>query len=233
LAATLLAGCGGSNGGPSAEGTTTTTVRPASRADFSKLFAGLSKQSFKVTYDDADGNSQSFAQDGKGNTVTAGDNRQVFTTPTTTITCDKADDAATFTCVQSSIRSFGDSPYIASSIAENTYATALAYRFGSTSQKTIAGRDADCFTITAADFGAGSAAAGSLGDSLKGALTYCNDHDTGAVLENTITDEDGDTSTNLLVTEFGQPSASDFDPPATPTIVTVPTITPPGGVGAQ
>jgi hypothetical protein len=135
--------------------------------------------------------------------------------------------------MQSSIRSFGDSPYIASSIAENTYATALAFRFGSTSQKKIAGRDADCFTITAADFGSGDAAAGSLGDSLKGALTYCNDHETGAMLENTITDEDGEAGTNLLVTEFGEPSASDFEPPATPTIVTVPTITPPGGVAAQ
>jgi hypothetical protein len=36
-----------------------------------------------------------------------------------------------------------------------------------------------------------------------------------------------------MVTKFEVPSASDFQPPATPTVVTVPSITPPGGVGAQ
>ncbi len=234
LAATLVAACGSSSK-PEAGGDTTTSAGSSGTGggnndNFSALLDNLSRQAFKVTWTDGSGTAHTDAQDGKGNTMSLVGDTQVFRTAGSTVTCSKS---ATWTCTQTSVNVGSNSAYTAIAAAETRYVTALANHFGSTSQKTIAGRDADCFTITAKDFGAASAIAGALGASLKGALTYCNDHQTGVVLENTATDEQGDTSTILLVTEFGQPSASDFEPPATPTIVTVPTITPPGGVGAQ
>jgi hypothetical protein len=233
LAATLVAACGSSSK-PEAGGDTTTSAGSSGGGgnsdNFSALLDNLSRQAFKVTWTDGSGTEHTDAQDGKGNTMSLVGDTQVFRTSGLTVTCSKS---ATWTCTQTSVNIGSNSGYAAISAAEKNYVTALADHFGSTSQKTIAGRDADCFTITAKDFGAVSAVAGALGASLKGALMYCNDHQTGVVLENTATDEQGDTSTILLVTEFGQPSGADFEPPATPTIITVPTITPPGGVGAQ
>jgi len=233
LAATLVAACGSSSK-PEAGGDTTTSAASSSGGgnndNFSALLDNLSRQAFKVTWTDESGTEHTDAQDGKGNTMSLVGDTQVFRTSGSTVTCSKS---ATWTCTQTSVNIGSNSGYAAISAAENNYVTALADHFGSTSQKTIAGRDADCFTITAKDFGAVSAVAGALGASLKGALTYCNDNETGVVLENTATDEQGETSTILLVTKFGPPSASDFEPPATPTVITVPTITGPGGVGAQ
>jgi hypothetical protein len=154
----------------------------------------------------------------------------VFTTPTNAVTCEKSANAAEFTCRQTPITMGADSSYIASAVAERTYATALDYRFRNTTAKSIAGRDANCFSITADDFEGVGGIAGRAGGSLKGTTTYCNDRETGALLENTITSEDGSTSTQLLVTAFEEPSASDFDPPALPTVATTPggPVTQPG-----
>jgi hypothetical protein len=227
----LLGACGGDSAKSPADATTTTPK--AAVADFEQLFDDLAQQSYKVTYTDPSGQSVTFAQDGNGNTVTAGANKQVFTTRTSAITCEKPDGAGEFTCEQTPITMGADSSYIASAIAENTYATALDYRFRNTTAKSIAGRDADCFSITAGDFDGVGGIAGRAGGTLKGTTTYCNDRETGALLENTITSADGDTHTQLLVTEFEQPSPSDFEPPAVPTVVTTPggAVTQPGGVG--
>jgi hypothetical protein len=233
VAATLVAACGSSAKPDASSNTDPTTAGGSSNggADFSSMLDDLAKQKFKVTWTDADGNEHTDAQDGEGNTASISGDTQVFQTPTSTVTCNQSD--GTWKCTQTSLTVGSSSGYAAVSAAEKTYVTALADKFGNTSSKTIADRDADCFTITAGDFGAASAIAGAAGASLKGAATYCNDHETGAVLENTITDENGETTSGLMVTKFEVPSASDFQPPATPTVVTVPSITPPGGVGAQ
>lgn len=236
LAGAVLAACGSSSkpesgGGTNNNSTSAGNSNGSGSSDFSALLSDIGKQKFKVTWTDSGDNEQTYAQDGQGNTVTIDGDNQVYGTPNATISCSKSGDQ--WTCTQTSITLGSNSGYVALSAAEKNYATALADKFGNTSTKTIAGRSADCFTITAKDFGVGSAVAGALGASLKGALSYCNDHETGALLENTITDEDGQTSTQFLVTKFEQPSASDFQPPATPTVVTIPTITMPGGVGAQ
>jgi hypothetical protein len=228
--AAMLGACGGDSAKSPADDPT--TIPTASDRDFEQMFADLAGQAFKLTYTDAIGQTMIFAQDGKGNTVTAGDTKQVFTTPTTAVTCEKPDDATEFTCQQAPINLGADSSYIAPAVAEKTYATALGYRFANTTTKSIAGRDADCFSITADDFEGVGGIAGRAGGSLKGSARYCNDRQTGALMENTITSEEGVTSTQLLVTKFEEASASDFEPPAVPTIVTTPggPVTQPGGV---
>jgi hypothetical protein len=219
--AAFLGACGGSSAKSPAEGSATTAPKAAD-SDFEKLFADLANQSFKVTYTDAGGQTAIFAQDGKGNTVTAGDTKRVYTTPTTAVTCEKPRNATDFTCQQTPINLGADSSYIASAVAEKTYAIPLGYHFAHTTTKSIAERDVDCFSITAADFEAVGGIAGRAGGSLKGTTTYCNDRETGALMENTITSEEGDTSTQLLVTKFEESSPSDFEPPAVPTVATTP-----------
>jgi hypothetical protein len=77
--------------------------------------------------------------------------------------------------------------------------------------------------------------AGAAGARLNGITANCNDRESGALLENTFTDASGQKTNNLTVTKVEPSSAHDFEPPATPTIVTVPggPVTVPGGVGAQ
>jgi hypothetical protein len=237
LAATVVVACGSSSKPEANSGTTTTNASSAAatnggnNTDFAAVLNRIAKQKFKVTWTDSSNNEHTYAQDGNGNTASIDGDSELFGTPTSIVRCDKTGDA--WSCTQMPVAAGGNSQYLAQSAAEKNYVAAVADRFGSRSSKTIAGRIADCFTITAADFGAASAGASALGASLKGALTYCNDRGTGAVLENTVTSEEGDASAQLLVTKFEEPSAADFQPPATPTIVTIPAITPPGGVGAQ
>jgi hypothetical protein len=219
--AALLGACG-SDGAKSPDDGSTTTLAPAGGTDFEQMFADLSTQAFKLTYTDPSGEEVVFAQDGKGNTVTAGETKQVFTTSTNAVTCEKPDDASAFACQQTPITMGADSSYIASAVAEKTYATALDYSFAHTTSKRIADRDAECFSISAADFQGLGGIAGRAGGSLKGTTTYCNDRETGALMENSITSEEGDTSTQLLVTAFEQPSAADFEPPSVPTVVPTP-----------
>jgi len=229
----LLGACGGSSAKSPADGTTTTAPQ-ASDADFEQLFADLGTQSFKLTYTDPAGETVVFAQDGRGRTVTAGETKQVFTTPTNAVTCEKPEGASAFTCQQTPITMGADSSYIASAVAEKTYATALDYNFRNPTAKSIAGRDVACFSITGDDFEGVGGIAGRAGGSLKGTTTYCNDRETGALMENTITSEEGDTSTQLLVTQFETPTPDDFEPPAVPTVPPTPgPVTQPGGVSAQ
>src|SRR4051812_10635321 len=233
-AAVLLTACGSSAKSPAADATTTTNTLPAANAHFSELLNGVGKQPFKLTFTDALGHTQMYAQDGTGDTVTFNGASQVFTTPTAAITCNR-DGSGPFTCTQAPARFGANSSYIAFAVAERTYAIALAYHLAHTSTKNIGGHDAACFSISAPDFRGVKGVAGAAGASLKGISAYCNDRATGALLENTFTDASGDMSHNLTVTKIEEPAAADFQPPATPTIVTIPggPVTVPGGVGAQ
>ena len=233
-AAVLLTACGSSAKSPAADATTTTNTLRAADAHFSELLNGVGKQPFKLTFTDALGNTQMYAQDGTGETVTMNGASQVFTTPTAAITCNR-DGSGPFTCTQAPASFGANSSYIAFAVAERTYATALAYHLANTSTKNIAGHDAACFSISAPDFRGVKGVAGAAGASLKGIAAYCNDRATGALLENTFTDASGDVTSNLTVTRIEKPAAKDFQPPATPTIITIPggPVTVPGGVGAQ
>ena len=233
-AAVLLTACGSSAKTPAAEDTTTTNTLPASDAHFSELLNGVTKQPFKLTFTDALGKTQRYAQDGAGNTVTISGDSQVFTTSTSAVTCNR-DGSGPFTCTQAPADLGANSSYVAFAVAEHTYAIALAYHLAHTSTKTIAGHEAACFSISAPDFRGVRGVAGAAGASLKGIAAYCNDRETGALLENTFTDAAGAVTNNVTVTKIETPSAKDFQPPATPTIITIPggPVTVPGGVGAQ
>jgi hypothetical protein len=126
-------------------------------------------------------------------------------------------------------------PFLEVLTLQKTYFSALGDRFGKTTDKTIAGRDAQCVTFSQKDIlgSVGGAVAGAAGADLKGSATYCIDKDTGTTLEISGTDDSGKESNSLVVTKFETPSDSEFTPPATPSTLpnlTIPSsITVPGG----
>jgi hypothetical protein len=230
LAAAVLAACGGSSSkanppSPSKNG----GASSPSNSDLSHLVATANKQKFKIVYTDGSGQSQTYEQDGNGNSVSGSDDSQTFITKTSTVSCDKS--SGTWECNQSPVSIGGIvNPFLGVVTALQSQLSALGGRFGSTSSKTIAGRDAQCVTFSEKDIvgSVGGAIAKVAGKSLKGSATYCIDKQTGATLEVASTNDSGKATTSLLVTKFESPSPSDFTPPATPS--TVPSISLPSSI---
>jgi len=105
---------------------------------------------------------------------------------------------------------------------------------GNKTSETIAGRDASCVTYKAADVIAKLKGLPLFKNSTDNASDYdpndsatiCIDKQTGFVVKLTATKK-GKPQDDLTATAIGEPSDSDFTPPATPE--TIPQITLPGG----
>jgi hypothetical protein len=229
----VLAGCGGSSSksgtGASSDTSASGGGGSSSSDDLSKLVADASKQKYKVTYDSGDNNSLTYAQDGNGDSVFGEGDSLTYVSKGSTVGCEKS--SGTWQCTQSpvSVGAIGN-PFTGVLSLQQTYFSALGDHFGKTSNKTIAGRDAECITFSQKDIlgKVGGAIAGALGKNVKGSATYCIDKQTGTTLEVSGTDESGKNSHTLVVTKFETPSASDFTPPATPK--KVPGISLPAGI---
>ncbi len=218
IAIAVLGACGGSSskGVASSDtkksGTSDTKKSGSSSDDYAKLVADAEKQRFKITYSTGSGgDEQTYAQDGKGNSVYGSGDTQFFTSADGSVTCNTdSNGKATCTKVPGGA---GISPFLGLFQTGKAAIDALGGRYGDVSSKTIAGRDAKCLTI-------------SVGVS----ATYCVDKDTGVLLEISAKSASGKEETSLTVTKFEEPSDSDFTPPATPDTspgYTIPTI--PGG----
>lgn len=233
IATVLLAACGGgSSKAKSLFAPSNNGGASSSNNSLSQLVANANKQKFKITYTDGSGNTQTYEQDGKGDSVSGSDDSLTFITKQSTVTCDKS--SGSYECNQSPVSLGGlSNPFVGVAAAFQGQLTALGGRFGSTSTQTIAGRDAQCVTFSEKDLvgSVGGAIAKAAGSKLKASYSYCIDKSTGATLEVAVTDDSGKKTTSLLVTKFESPSASDFTPPATPSTIpssiTLPTI--PGG----
>jgi len=234
IAVAALAACG-SNGSSKASDSTLTTAADGGDGgsrNLAQLVANASKQRYKITYTDISGNTQVYEQDGKGDSVSGNGDSQTFVSKGRTINC--ASTSGKATCTQSPVAVPGGaaSTFLGALTLEQTQLGVLGGNLGTKSSKTIAGRDAQCVTFSAADLAgvAGRAAASSQGASLKASYSYCIDKATGVTLEMSGTDQAGKNRTVLTVTKFEQPRDSDFTPPAKPTInslpagVTLPTI---------
>jgi hypothetical protein len=219
IATAALAACG-SSGSSKANNTPTTSAGGASSpsdSDLAKLVADANKQKFKITYTDGSGTTQTYEQDGNGNSVYGSEGSLTFLSKSSIVNCDKSSGSYECTETPASEGSAG-SPFSGIATALKSQLSALGGRFGSTSSKTIAGRDAQCVTFSMSDI---------VGSKEKASYSYCIDKNTGATLEVAV-DNGGKRTTSLLVTKFESPSASDFTPPATPS--TIPqSISVPGG----
>jgi hypothetical protein len=222
VAIALLGACGGSSskaGSPSdtKADNSSNDGNGSSDSDFAKLVADASKARFKITYTTGSGSDeQTYAQDGKGTIVYGSADSQYFTSDDGSVACNTDSDGKA-TCTKVSGGS-SISPFLTLFQSGKAAIDALGGRYGDVSSKTIAGRDAECLSITVA-----------------ASATYCIDKETGVLLELSAKSASGKQESSFTVTKFEEPSDSDFTPPATPeTIpsVSIPTITyPPGYTG--
>jgi hypothetical protein len=236
IAAGVPAACGG-GGSAKAVPVVTSETNPGpgpgslSSGELARLVAEAGQQRFKITYDSG-GITQTYAQDGNGNTMAGDNNSETFTTKTAIIACDKS--SGSYQCTEAP-GSPGDTGnlFLGVAASERSLITIVEEGFGSTSTKTIAGRAAQCVTLSPKDIaGDADPAAIAAVAKLKGSISYCIDKDTGATLEASSTDASGKTTTSLIVTKFSAPGPDDFTPPATPsTIPTNITVPPAAAVG--
>jgi len=220
IAIALFAACGGSSSkSPASSGTgpntTTSNSSGSTNGDLAKLYADAAKARFKITYTSGTGSeTQTYAQDGKGNSVFGTADSKYFTSASGSVSCNTASGKAT--CLERGGATVN--PFLTLFQAGKSYLDALGGRYGDVASKTIAGRAAKCVTISAESIARISG--------IKGSATYCIDKDTGVLLEISSTDASGTHDTSFNVTKFEEPTDSDFTPPATPS--SAPGYTTPG-----
>jgi hypothetical protein len=228
VAVAVLAACGSSGSSkanPLSPGTNKNNSGGSTASgndQFSQLVANASKQKFKITYSSGtNGDTTTYAQDGNGNSVYGSGDTQVFTSASSTVSCNK-DSNGKYTCIQSAGTGTNINPFLTYANLGKSYLDALGSA-GTKSTKSIAGRTAQCVTFKPSDLG------GAIAANLHGSASYCVDKDTGVLLEITGTDDSGKTTTAFEVTKFETPADSDFTPPATPE--TLPSVSIPGYTG--
>jgi hypothetical protein len=216
IALTLLVACGGGSTATTTPATTNPNASSPSNGQLSQLVANANKQKFKITFNLGGGTAQIYEQDGNGNSLLSDGDSETFSTKANTISCDKI--SGRFQCSESPGSDESDNPFLGVVTLEQTQLTALGGRFGTTSSKTIAGRDAQCVTFAASDLVVlgGSGPSTTENPALNAKYSYCVDKGTGVTLEVSTTDSSGRPSSVLLVTAFGSPRPTDFTPPATP-----------------
>ena len=230
IAMAMLGACGGDSdkpsSGPDGDSSSTTTTDGSDGNnddngdnDFAAKFAAARNERFKITYTSDGGDPQTYAQDGKGNSVYGDSNSQFFTSSSGSVTCN-TDSEGKATCTALPVGA-SVSPFLGLFNAGQTYVQALG-RFADTESKTLAGRDAECVTFSKETVKDAGAAGRVIASAIKGSLTYCVDKDTGVLLESSTKDQSGTTTNSFTVTKFEEPSDSDFTPPATPSSYTIP-----------
>lgn len=212
IAVTLLAACGG-DGGSETQATLPLTTDAPVTDNFATLIANAGKQRYKITYTDQSDMSQAYAQDGKGNSVQIAGDSRIFFTKTATITCDK--NAGAYECTESPpVAANEGNPLLGVLTLAQAQLSALGGNVGARSEKTIAGRDAQCITFAAKDLAGDQEEIPEALLKSKATYSYCIDNTTGVTLEVSGTNESGEHTTSLEVSNFESPSASDFVPPA-------------------
>lgn len=223
LALVVLGACGGDSAKTSANTsdpsdtkaseTTSPDDGTGSGNDFAQRYADATKARFKITYTTNDGDPQTYAQDGKGNSVYGDGNSQYFRSSSGSVLCTTDSDGKASCGPAPGGASV--SPFLALFNAGQGYIQVLG-NFADTESKSVAGRDAECVTFskdTAKGVGAVGAA---IAAAIEGSLTYCVDKETGVLLESSTTDESGTTTDSFKVTKFETPTDADFTPPTTP-----------------
>jgi hypothetical protein len=234
VAALTLAACSGNgdNGAtqsavtvaptaPTTGAPTTTTTIP-----ITDVFPGLSGKTktadVKITYASALGPSSTLAQDGKGKSSFLSAGNLLLSDGTRVIRCNGTTAAAT--CSDLGPTGSKDAlTQLTSSYAG--LSTLKSTNAGEEASQTIAGRTASCVTFKVSDYA--KAVGGTLPgqDKLSAAatVTVCVDDDSGFAVKIALADR-GSSVDELLATQVGSSSPTDFVPPSTP--VTIPALGP-------
>jgi hypothetical protein len=223
LAAATVVGCAGTSPHASRPSATSNNGGGSSRSgnDLSQLVANADKQRFKISFTDGSGNAQTYEQNGHGDSVSGAAGSLTFVTKTSTTICDQIN--GRYQCTRSpGSPDSALNPFSGVVTAFQSQLSALGGRYGAQSTATIAGRDAQCVTFSAADFEGplDQTINTTLGAARQASYSYCIDTATGVTLKVAVTDASGKQTTSLLVTKFALPKASDFTPPTTPSNTT-------------
>jgi hypothetical protein len=231
LGAGTLAACGGDDDdsasaskttiSSNSSGATTTTTSDGGtdattgNADFDALIAKAKTSSFRVTYNNTDGNSTfTFSQDPPKTAFLTGDGEQLIADGDSTIACDTTSGAPQCLKLPASEASTIDTLVqgffgVASALVlgSSKGANGITFDSAKNSDETVAGRDAQCAEVTAAAVTGGG----------ENRYKICVDKELGVML---LTETEGNgTTSRIEATEVGDPKSSDFDPPAEPTDV--------------
>lgn len=218
IAIVTLGACGGSEDeSPSSSDRNPLNTAPdgsSSDSDFSKLYADMTKQKFKITFVNDDGEESTYAQDGNGKSVFGTGDTQYFTSSSGSVSCTTSSGGkAECATVPAGVATSG---FLRIYAGGRSLVGALS-RYGDSSTDTIAGRDAECETFSAETI-ADKAPPGlsAIIGAIKGSAAYCIDKETGVLLRFSSADESGKDRTEFEVTKFEEPADSEFEPPAEP-----------------
>lgn len=236
LAAMALGACSGSHGqadppassstakAGSTTTTTTTTTTTGGGGTIADLATKTATADVKITYKGALGPDATLAQDGQGKSAFLSGGKLLLSDGTTVISCDGTTAQATCT----DLGTAGSDDALAQLITSYASLSTLKQTsLGVPSTQTIAGRASSCVTFKASDYAAGT---GGLPDSNKltaaATVTICVDDDSGFALKIALSDR-GQSVDELVATQVGTPSPSDFVPPSTPVPLAASTTTVP------
>lgn len=221
IAGLALAGCGGSSSDDSGNGGS-----GGGDDQFSQLLEKQSKANIRVTYRTGDGDEWTVSQDGAGKVAYIRDDTHLIKDGGTVTSCNNIDTEPECTEATGTLAEAALTPFTGLFGLANTYIEAAkqANSFGDTSSETIAGRSAECVTITLENLGgiAGNIAGKIAGDRADDGFKTCADKETGILLlwQPVGVDEAANDS-KVEAIEVTEPRDSDFTPPAT-TATTVP-----------
>jgi len=221
----LASACGGSSS-KSGSGTNSGSSNASSSSgnnDFQQLLDQMSTRRVKVTYTqtESDGSTNTFtlAQDGKGLISYTTKDSQIIKNGDTVTICDGLPDNISCRTLTGPDATAALSPFTAILAAARTYVdqAVTSHGIGDTSSDTIAGRDAQCVTITigSALGKVGNAIAKGLGKDTGAGWKSCADKQTGVLLLWEPVGADSANQGKIEATAFGEPSDADFTPPST------------------
>jgi len=209
-AISALAACSTSDGSKSGSG---------KNAEFTSLYDKSKTATLRVTYstineDDDEGDTWAISQEGQGKLAYIDKDTKIVTLNGTTTSCENLSDSPRCETLPRGLGN-GASGYtgVYSAAAQGIAAAASGGGIGKTSTETIAGRSAQCATVTVGPARAklGDADAKAQGDDTNAGYEMCIDKDTGFLLKWVAvgTDEKG----GAVATKVAQPQDSDFEMP--------------------
>ena len=218
LASTFLAACGGSSSSSSgtssnsskSSGSGSSDSSSSGSSEIDKLVAKASKANVKVTYKSGGKSDEFTLIQHDGDSAFISGTSGIYTTGGKTVSCDGTGSDAQ--CVEmpggenlaQSMTAGFFGVYSALFKASETN-NAFVHIGKSTSNETIAGRDAKCVTIDAGVLGGG-----------KGSATVCVDAETGILLRGNAFSGSNDSKDGIEATSYAESTADDVKPPAAP-----------------
>ena len=245
VAGLALAGCGGSSAKDTDSGGSGNTTAggggsgDTSNEAFNKLLDLEDGDAIRVTYDYGEDNKDvTISRNGEGKVAfLRGDEQAIFSSDSDVIQCENLDstpECKQFSGAQATALKASYTGFLGFATNIFTAVANVPNAYGDQSSEEIAGRDATCATVTLASApGIAGDVLGRLEGIADAGYKVCADEDTGILLKFETVGVDEDKKQLIVATEVGEPEDSDFEPPAEPEQVTIPSmpeITLPGGV---